>query len=295
MNIQIQKPFLKWVGGKTQILDEIIELIPKEMDNYHELFLGGGSVLFAVLSLQKENKIVIKNKIFAYDFNKDLINVFKHIQNNFQSVQKYLNDLKCEYNSIEIFKNSNSKKSKESFYYSIRDKFNNFPDKQSIEYSALFIFLNKTCFRGMHRRGPKGFNVPFGHYKQINFMDDTEIENISKLIQNVEFIHADFQTSIIKIKKKDFVYMDPPYYPIDKKSFVSYNKDGFNLEMHDTLFELCNEKLKKKKIKFLFSNAKVDYVEKSFQDCKIKEIYARRAINRNNPGEKVKEILIYNF
>lgn len=294
MNIPIQKPFLKWVGGKTQILDEIIELIPKEMDNYHELFLGGGSVLFAVLSLQKEKKIVIKNKIFAYDFNADLINVFKHIQNNFQSVQKYLNDLKSEYNSIEMLKLCKTK-SKESFYYSIRDKFNNFPDKQSIEYSALFIFLNKTCFRGMHRRGPKGFNVPFGHYKQINFMDDIEIENISKLIENVEFIHADFQTSIIKIKKKDFVYMDPPYYPIDKKSFVSYNKDGFNLKMHDTLFELCNEKLKKKKIKFLFSNAKVDYVEKSFQDCKIKEIYARRAINRNNPGEKVKEILIYNF
>ena len=294
MNVQIQKPFLKWVGGKTQILDEIIELIPKEMDNYHELFLGGGSVLFAILSLQKENKIVIKNKIFAYDFNEDLINVFKHIKNNFQSVQKYLNDLKIEYNSIEMLKLCKTK-SKESFYYSIRDKFNNFLDKQSIEYSALFIFLNKTCFRGMHRRGPKGFNVPFGHYKQINFMDDTEIENISKLIENVEFIHADFQTSIKKIKKKDFVYMDPPYYPIEKKSFVSYNKDGFNLEMHDKLFEVCNEKLKKKKIKFLFSNAKVDYVEKSFQDCKIKEIYARRAINRNNPGEKVKEILIYNF
>ena len=89
--------------------------------------------------------------------------------------------------------------------------------------------------------------------------------------------------------------MDPPYYPIEKKSFVSYNKDGFNLEMHNKLFDLCNKELKNKKIKFLFSNAKVDYVEKSFQDCKIKEIYARRAINRNNPGEKVKEILIYNF
>ena len=107
--MKIQKPFLKWIGGKTQILDEIIELIPKEMDNYHELFLGGGSVLFAVLSLQKENKIVIKNKIFAYDFNEDLINVFKHIQNNFESVQKYLNDLKSEYDCIENFKNSNSK------------------------------------------------------------------------------------------------------------------------------------------------------------------------------------------
>ena len=130
-----------------------------------------------------------------------MINVFKHIQNNFQSVQKYLNDFKSEYNSIKSLKlKLNEEKSKESLYYSIIDKFNNFPDKQSIEYSALFILLNKTCFRGMHRRGPKGFNVPFGHYKQINFMDDTEIENISKLIENVEFIHADFQTSITKIK-----------------------------------------------------------------------------------------------
>lgn len=155
--MKIQKPFLKWIGGKTQIIDEIIDLFPKEIDNYHELFLGGGSVLFAVLSLQKENEIIIKKKIFAYDFNEDLINVYKHIQNNFRLIQNYLRDLKLEYDSYEDLKsndkNSISKESKESFYYCIRNKFNHFPDKQSIEYSALFIFLNKTCFRGMHRRG----------------------------------------------------------------------------------------------------------------------------------------------
>ena len=171
-NNKIQKPFLKWVGGKTQIIDRIISKIPKIIDNYHELFLGGGSVLFAVLSLQKNNEIIIKNKIYAYDINDSLINVYKNIQNNKEELFKNINIFINEYENIKgsiINRNPKSieeaKTSKESYYYWLRNKYNNM-DKNSIEHSALFIFINKTCFRGMYREGPNGFNVPYGHYKK---------------------------------------------------------------------------------------------------------------------------------
>ena len=152
---KIQKPFLKWVGGKTQIINDIISKIPEEMNNYHELFLGGGSVLLAILSLQKQNKIVIKNKIYVYDINSVLINVYKHIQTNKDELYKLINLYIKEYDSIEQFtispeyKNLKSKKklirnitdivqaktSKESYYYWIRNKFNSM-DPSTVERSA---------------------------------------------------------------------------------------------------------------------------------------------------------------
>ena len=298
--IKIIKPFIKWVGGKTQLINTIIQKIPNEMKNYHELFLGGGSVLLAVLSLQKHNKIRIKNKIYAYDINKLLIHLYKNIQNNkeelFEFISKYIN----EYGSIEgnIINRKpltieDGKTSKESYYYWIRNIFNSI-DKNTIECSALFMVLNKICFRGMYREGPNGFNIPYGHYKRTpHIISKIELDVISDLIKDVEFIHSDFSLSFGNIKCGDFVYLDPPYVPENCTSFVGYTKDGFNLEKHQLLFKLTDE-LNKKDIKFMLSNAKVDLVMDYFKDYNCEEIVARRAIHSKNPGTTTMEVLISN-
>jgi DNA adenine methylase len=295
---KIQKPFLKWVGGKTQIINTIISKIPREINNYHELFLGGGSVLLALLSLQKQNKITIKSKIYAYDINKSLINVYKHIQTNKDELYEYIKQYIEEYDSITgniINRKPKSmeeaKTSKESYYYWVRFLYNNI-DKNTIECSALFMFINKTCFRGMYREGPNGFNIPYGHYKKTpKIITKLDLNYISDLIKEVEFIHSDFSVSMENIKEGDFVYLDPPYAPETANSFVGYVANGFNLESHNKLF---SEIKKRNNIKFVMSNAKVDLVIDSFKEYKCQDIIARRAINSKNPGSTTTEVIIYN-
>jgi len=295
---KIQRPFLKWVGGKTQIIDSIISKLPKEINNYHELFVGGGSVLFAILSLQKHDKIIIKDKIYAYDININLINMYKNVQNNKDELYKILKSYYDKYDSITgtIINRKpktieEAQTSKESYYYWIRYKYNNI-DKNTIECSALFILINKICFRGMYREGPNGYNVPYGHYKKTpSLISKNELDNISSLIKDVEFKHKCFIESLKDIKELDFVYLDPPYAPENSKSFVGYVEEGFNLKTHELLFE---EIKKIKNIKFIMSNSKVDIVTNSFKDYNCQEIVARRAINSKNPGSKTTEVIIYN-
>ena len=297
----LQKPFIKWLGGKTQIIEDIIQHIPSEINNYHELFLGGGSVLLAILSLQKINKINIKNNIYAYDINKNLINLYKNIQTNKDELFNFITKYKDEYNNISgnIINRKpknidDAKTSKESYYYWIRQKFNN-NDKNTIESSALFLFLNKTCFRGMYREGPNGFNVPYGHYKKTpTFITKAELNIISDLIKNVIFLETSFIDSIKEPKNGDFVYLDPPYFPETKTSFVDYTNKGFNIELHNLLFtEII--KLNDKNIKFTLNNSCVDTVLNKFKKFNIKNITARRAINSKNPASNTKEVIITNF
>ena len=297
----LQKPFLKWVGGKTQIIDTIINKLPAKIKNYHEIFLGGGSVLLAVLSLQKQNMIDIEQNIYAYDINETLIYVFKNIQSNKDRLFIQIKKIVDEYNSISDNvvnrKPTNideAKTSKESYYYWIRNKFNNIDDKKSIESSALFMFINKTCFRGLFREGPNGFNVPYGHYKNTpNIITLDEIHTISDLIKNVNFIHSDFKDSINKVKTGDFVYLDPPYAPENENSFVGYTNDGFNYDKHIELFNSIHN-IHNKNIKFLMSNASVPLVLDNFTDFNLLQITARRAINAKKPGSTTTEVLIYN-
>ena len=297
---KLQKPFLKWVGGKTQIMKNVIDKMPKEMNNYHEPFLGGGSVLLAVLSLQKQNEIVISGRICAYDLNGSLINVYKDVQNNKDELFLHISKDIEEYDSIVNIKGDNkvstiekAKTSKESYYYWIRSIFNSM-DKNSVEHSAIFMFLNKTCFRGMYREGPNGFNIPFGHYKKTPTIITKEyLDSISDLIQNVEFIQSDFNNSINNAEIGDYVYLDPPYAPENDKSFVGYTKDGFGLEAHKSLFNAITI-LDQKNIRFAMSNAKVKLVMDHFKDYKHENIVARRAINSKNPGSTAKEVIIYN-
>ena len=294
------KPFLKWVGGKTQILDDVIATIPAEMQNYHELFLGGGSILLAVLSLQEENKIIIHDKIYAYDLNADLINVYRNIQTNkdilFTHIEHYISEYDGLTGNVINRKPKTlieAKTSKESYYYWLRNKYNNI-DKELVECSALFMFLNKTGFRGMYRIGPNGLNIPYGHYKKTpTIITRTELDAVSKLIQPVEFICCGCNESIQRAKEGDYVYLDPPYAPETENSFVGYTAEGFNLAAHNKLFSDIVA-LNNKKIKFTLSNAKVDLVTDYFKDFTINDIMARRSINAKKPGSKTMEVLINN-
>lgn len=294
----LQKPFLKWVGGKTQIINDIISKIPDQINNYHELFLGGGSVLLAVLSLKKQNKIKIKNKIYAYDINSILINVFKNIQSNKEELFKIISYYIKEYDSIKgtlinrkPASMEEAKTSKESYYYWLREKFNNI-DKNTTECSALFMIINKLCFRGIYREGPNGYNVPYGHYiKTPKIITEDDLSYISDLIKDVEFKALGFSESIKHVKEGDFVYLDPPYAPENSKSFVGYVADGFTLDTHKLLF---SEIKKLKNTKFVMSNANVDLVIDSFKDYNCDEIIARRAINPKNPAAKTTEVIINN-
>ena len=279
----LQKPFLKWVGGKTQLIDKIVSKIPIYMKNYHEIFLGGGSVLLALLSLQRDQKIMIANKIYAYDLNSHLIDLYIIIRDNKEDFFSHIITLKQEYDESS---------DKESYYYTIRTRFNQ--EEKSIKKSAMFLFLNKTCFRGMYREGPNGFNVPYGHYKKTpTIITKDDIDKISALIQNVEFICLDFEDSITKVQHGDFVYLDPPYAPETKDSFVGYTKGGFGIEKHKKLFSEI-VKLNTKNIKFLMSNSKVSLVTEFFKGFNCTEILARRAINAKNPGSTAIEVIIGN-
>jgi len=303
---QLQKPFLKWVGGKTQMIDKIVSKIPTEMENYHELFLGGGSVLLAMLSRQKQNKITIRDKIYAYDINPYLINLYKHIQSNKDEVYDFIQNYMDVYGSIETNKCIKEErntdiyeeaiKSKESYYYWLRSLFNNIKDSEdrAIEVSALFLILNKICFRGMYREGPNGFNIPYGNYKKTPTVITKEtLYTVSELIKDVEFTNKGFVESIQSPIEGDFVYLDPPYAPENNTSFVGYVADGFTEENHKDLFEKTKN-LDDTGILFMMSNAKVDMVTKSFKDYEILDIEARRAINSKNPGSKTTEVLIFN-
>ena len=320
------RPFIKWVGGKTQLLDNITRIIFKqlekkddegkiiiEMKNYHELFLGGGSILFVILYLKETNKIKINGSINAYDINPVLISLYKNIQNKKDDLLKNIEKYQQKYEKIESLnvvekserKETNEEdalKSREAYYYWMRKKYNSITDNTSIEKTALFLILNKTCFRGLYREGPNGFNVPFGNYKskKINLLTRESIDYISQLIKDVNFKCMDFKKSLKKAKENDFVYLDPPYAPENETSFVDYVKDGFTLKDHKQLFNLTKS-LQDKKIKFVMSNSNVELVKNSFKNedinhiiFKIDVIEAKRAINSKKPNSKTTEVLIYN-
>ena len=303
----LSKPILKWVGGKTQIIDKIINNFPTEIENYHEVFLGGGSVLFAVLNYIKNDKIKVNKNIYAYDLNEPLIYVYKNIQTKHEELYKELKRMIEEYNeSLEDESENNrnpknineAKTSKESYYYWIRKCYNQLDSKEktSVLGSAMFIFLNKTCFRGVFREGPNGFNVPYGHYKNPEIINKEHLDEIHILIQNVMFECSDYSKSLLNIKNEDFVYLDPPYAPENSKSFVNYTKDGFNEKNHLNLFKQVNE-MNDKNIKIMMSNSDVELVRKNFSDNKynIESIICKRSINSNNPESKAKEVIIKNY
>ena len=308
------KPIIKWVGGKTQILDKLIVDFPKTINSYHEIFLGGGSVLFAFLLEVKKKNIEVKNKINAYELNEPLINMYINIQTNHTALYDKLNELIIDYNNCPEVKINPSrapknieeaKTSKESYYYWIRSCFNKLShaDKNKIIGSAMFIFLNKTCFRGLFRLNRKGENnTPYGNYKSPKIINKQHLNEIHELIQNVNFKYSSFEESLDNVEEGDFAYLDPPYAPESETSFVKYTVHGFDLEMHKKLFMKCNEIADQndnnnKKIKFMLNNADVPLIKKYFTPPKfsINTIICKRTINAKKPDSETREVIIKNY
>lgn len=303
--IKIVKPILKWVGGKTQIMDKLIVEFPTEINNYREIFLGGGSVLLTLLSYVKSGLIKVHGNIYAYDLNEPLIYIYKNIQINHNQLYEKLQIIITEFNKCgdgEINREpkniDEAKISKENYYYWIRNEYNklSFNDKKTILGSAMFIFLNKTCFRGVFRVGPNGFNVPYGHYNNPEIINKEHLDEIHDLIQDVIFECCDYNISLATVEQNDYVYLDPPYAPETDISFVGYTKNGFNLDNHNNLFKIIHMLTENNK-KIMLSNADVSLVRENFIDQKynISSILCKRAINSKNPESKTKEVIIKNY
>jgi DNA adenine methylase len=346
----VTKPFLKWVGGKTQIIDDVLALFPRKMVNYHEPFLGGGSVLLAFLSHVKYKSIEISGVVYASDLNANLIHLYKVVQSKPDELIAELNKLMDEFSlcpkldppekkqkrkveivneivneSIDVLMNetdacpkpkpkriskprvvkpkattlAEALTSQEMYYYWIRAQFNELTsvERATVRGSAMMLFMNKTCFRGVHREGPNGFNVPFGNYQNPLVFDEEHIRLVSTLVKDVKFSVCPFSESLNNVKSGDFVYLDPPYAsPESEKMFVAYTSVGFSLAEHKLLFGLCAE-FSKDNVRMLMSNAYVDFVKDNFPapTFTTKVVVCRRAIHSLEPDSKTNEVLITNF
>lgn len=282
------KPLLKWVGGKYTILNELHQYFPSEIDTYYEPFVGGGSVLLSVLTL----KHPIAKKYIVTDNNLSLIGFYNNVKLHPNLLFKKVEKLQQAYDSCESLKGdrnpstfASAKKSKESFYYWIRNEYNREENVNSISQSARFIFLNKTGFRGLYRVGPNGFNVPFGHYKNPTILIDTHLQTVSKLIQGVDFYCNDYSDILLDVKHDDFVYLDPPYVPVTLTSFTKYSGEF----IHEKFFENC----KKLRCDWVMSNSATNTVLTEFENKKIVRIKCKRRINSKNPAQTQNEVIIY--
>ena len=301
----IVKPFMKWVGGKTQSIKNIMQVFPEKMRSYHEPFLGGGSVLLALLSCVRSGKIVVSGNVYASDLNANLINLYKNIQSNPEGLIAEVHKLVVEFSECrnepvnrKAATLEEALGAPESYYFWTRSKFNALKERASLEASAMLLFMNKTCWRGVYREGPNGFNVPFGNYKNPSILDADHIRTVSNLIKDVIFTNCPFDESLLlsRISSDDFVYLDPPYAPETNTSFVSYTSDGFDLVHHERLFAHCHL-MKANNVRMVMSNADVQLVRDAFPHplYTTKILNCKRSINSKEPDSRTNEALIINF
>lgn len=272
--VDIPKPFMKWAGGKRQLLSQINNYLPETYNTYFEPFVGGGAMFFYLLP---PNSVLI-------DINEELINAYKVIKNNIEelipALKQHIND--------------------KDYYYKIRKL-----DRNPIEYSELtdvqrasrIIYMNKTCYNGLYRVNKSGeFNVPFGEYKNPKICDEENLRAISNALQNVKIYHDSFIKVLDLAKKNDFIYFDPPYAPLSSSAnFTNYNKEDFGFNEQKTLFQTF-KKLDKRGCKILLSNSYIEFILDLYQDYNIHELTATRQIN-SDPSKrgKIKEVLVSNF
>ena len=293
------KPFLKWVGGKGRIIDTVIGLFPTTIHDYHEPFLGGGSVLLALLS---SKRIQVSGTVYASDINFNLVTLYKNVQSRVDELIHELTIIKNEFDSSKNGTVINRKPSTlqealtspESYYYWTRYMFNCLQgdDRASVKASAMLLFMNKTCFRGVYREGPRGFNVPYGNYKNPVIVDENHLRTVSELIKKVVFMCEDFSESFKRVNDADFMYLDPPYVPETSTSFVSYTSLGFTKDNHTTLFDLYKNT---GAVRVLMSNSDVDSVHETFGLYTIHRVSCRRSINSKDPSSCTNEVLIANY
>jgi DNA adenine methylase len=290
------KPFLKWAGGKTQLISDIEKSIPKEFINtkftYIEPFVGSGAILFWMLSnFPKIEKAIIN------DINEDLINTYKTIASNPKELISNLEILQNEFHSLE-----GNEDNKKLYYYQKRDLYNTRKTEQSGQ-AALFIFINRTCFNGLYRVNSKNlYNVPMGGYKKPTICDTQNILAVSNALQKVEILCGDFENTLNTANKNSLFYFDPPYKPLSEtSSFNTYTKDSFNDAEQIRLKDFCT-RLDILDHNWILSNSDLkgkdendNFFDDLYSDFSITRVDARRSINAN-PEKRgnIKELLITN-
>ncbi|GGB77714.1 modification methylase [Flavobacterium suaedae] len=276
-NNKLVAPFLKWVGGKRQLMPSIVEHLPNNIHkyNYVEPFLGGGAVLF---HLQPKKAII-------NDFNSELINVYKVVKDD---LEELIQDLKKHVNEADYF-------------YELRgmDRREEFTALTDVERASRVIYLNKTCFNGLYRVNNSGeFNSPFGRYKNPNIVNEPTLKAVNKYLNANEIIikTGDYSETLKELNNKSFVYLDPPYHPVSASSnFTGYIQGGWNMYDQIKLREACDE-LNRRGIKFLLSNSSSDFIKEQYSDYNISIVKANRVLNSkaSNRGE-IDEVLIKNY
>ena len=269
-------PVVKWVGGKRQLLPQILPLIPKRMTTYCEPFLGGGAVLFA---LQPKRALV-------NDLNQDLMTVYRVIKENADALIEHLS------------RHENTPE----YFYRIRDL-----DRDKAAYAALsdvekasrLLYLNKTCYNGLFRVNASGaFNSPYGHYRRPNIVNEQTIRGVSRYFNScdITFFSGDFAAVLEQVPKGGFVYLDPPYDPVsDTASFTGYNKGGFGREEQVRLKECCDA-LTARGVKFLLSNSATTFIRELYGSYRVSLVQARRAVNSvASRRGAIEEVLVRNY
>ena len=266
-------PIVKWVGGKRQLMFELLKNMPKSYNRYFEPFIGGGALFF---ELQPENA-------YISDMNEELINLYSVVRDN----------------AYELISDLNKHEVSKEYFLEIRnlDRTAEYKNLSNVQRASRFIYLNRTCFNGLYRVNSQGqFNVPFGNYKNPRIVDENNLLNCSELLKNTEIKCADFSEILTKVKKGDFVYFDPPYVPLNEtSSFTSYTKDGFDMDMQFKLRDICDE-LDSMGVKFMLSNSDTKFVNELYSNYEIKKVFASRAVNANAEGRgKITEVLVRNY
>ena len=290
------KPFVKWVGGKSQLVEQIEKLLPTGGENrltkYAEPMVGGGALFFSVLSKYNFEELYIS------DINDELINAYQTVKNDVDNLIAKLNEMQMLFLPMD----ENGRK---YFYYTVRERFNStaLTEETATEKAAQFIFLNKTCFNGLYRVNRKGqFNVPMGAYKNPTICDDENLRNIHEALKNVTIVCGDYSLSKSFIDKDTFVYIDPPYRPISETSgFTSYNSDVFDDNEQIRLSEFIDE-INFSGAKIVLSNSdpknvneEDNFFDDLYKNYKINRVEASRAINsKGDKRGKINELLICN-
>lgn len=267
-------PVVKWAGGKRQLLDRIVERMPKEYNDYYEPFIGGGAVLFGA---RPDNAVI-------NDINSELINLYITIKENpadFIEQMHRLDAIDCD----------------KDFYYKQRDRYNTLlRDKElSVELAVLFVWLNKHCFNGLYRVNGKGFfNVPWNNKGSGASIDDDNIFEMSEFLQHVAILNGDFEVSLKTAKCGDFVFIDSPYAPLNATSFESYTKEGFAEEEHRRLAKVF-ENLTERGCYCMLTNHNTPLIQELYSKYTIEEVDVKRLINRNADSRNGKEIIVRNY
>ncbi len=267
---------VKWAGGKKQLLEQFKEYFPKKIKRYFDPFVGGGAVAFFLLKTHPEIK-----KIYISDINKELIITYNVVKRNINELINLLNKYKSKHNK--------------DFYYNLRKK--NTEGSTPVQIAARFIYLNKTCFNGLYRVNSKGeFNVPIGSYKNPGICQEEDLREISKLLQKDDIKMAQFYEVVKCAKKGDFIYFDPPYYPLIKgKSFTTYAKGNFLEEEQKRLAEVF-KKLDERGCKVMLSNSDTKFIKDLYKNYNINLVRATRMINCNAEKRgKINEVVVTNY